>query len=514
MDSSSLGWFSRDLLEATAAAPAAAMAMDAVYAPVVSRTYKVDSTWELGPPVFSEEIAARAFQWVCFMLSLFLLLFYSWQYKLGTCGWEVIYVNINECIKYVIEIWYIHWTPASLIFAAGNAAEWLRYAEWLLTCPIILIALSRVGTAEGSYSKRTMRLLTSDQGTIVMGVTAAFATGFTKLAFFIAGLAYGANTFYTAGLVYLEAWRNVPDDCKDIVKYMAICWFSSWLMFPILFVLGPEGLYHITYSGSVIGHSIADVLSKNIWAIFEWWLEFNIHARYSAELDALEDETEGSESDDGKEKARVLLVTPNAASMTFFAEQMADLPAEVTECASVESFLGTLQASSALGEKYDLLFIDRAFCMGEMFKDIKLEFKIPSIVFAEGSEKQLDILRNSLSGLAEDVIEAPKQGEPYPRDFRSFFRELHAKFVSSEEEAPPTENEKHYKDEVTNLKAEIARMSSMATPAAPAPMHNQYGGGMGGQYHGAMMPGAMMGGGGGMGYSAQGQMGMPAGPMV
>jgi bacteriorhodopsin len=57
----------------------------------------------------------------------------------------------------------------------GTIAPWLRYAEWLITCPVILIALSRVGTEGGNYSVRTMKLLTSDQGTIVMGITAAYS---------------------------------------------------------------------------------------------------------------------------------------------------------------------------------------------------------------------------------------------------------------------------------------------------------------------------------------------------
>jgi bacteriorhodopsin len=66
-----------------------------------------------------------------------------------------------------------------------------------------------------------MKLLSSDQGTIVMGVTAAYSTGGVKAAFFTAGVCYGMTTFYTAFLVYAEAFENVPEGkCKMLVTHM------------------------------------------------------------------------------------------------------------------------------------------------------------------------------------------------------------------------------------------------------------------------------------------------------
>lgn len=47
---------------------------------------------------------------------------------------------------------------------SGVRISWLRYGEWLLTCPVILIHLSNL-TGLGQYNKRTMRLLVSDIGT-------------------------------------------------------------------------------------------------------------------------------------------------------------------------------------------------------------------------------------------------------------------------------------------------------------------------------------------------------------
>jgi hypothetical protein len=41
--------------------------------------------------------------------------------------------------------------------------------------------------------------------------------------------------------------------------------FSSWLGYPILFMLGQEGFFSwLSPWGSVVGHCIVDVLSKNV----------------------------------------------------------------------------------------------------------------------------------------------------------------------------------------------------------------------------------------------------------
>ena len=34
-----------------------------------------------------------------------------------------------------------------------------------------------------------------------------------------------------------------------------------------MFIAGPEGTGYLTWSGSTIGHTVADLLSKNIWYV-------------------------------------------------------------------------------------------------------------------------------------------------------------------------------------------------------------------------------------------------------
>ncbi|KAK9807728.1 hypothetical protein WJX72_007297 [[Myrmecia] bisecta] len=197
---------------------------------------------------------------------------------LATCGWEEVYVCAIELVKSFIEAFHEHDSPATLNFTNGNYALWLRYGEWLLTCPVILIHLCNITGMHEEYSERTMTLLVSDVGCIVWGTTAAFTKGPLKVLFFALGCVYGAYTFYHAAQVYIESFHMVPRGlCRQLVKAMAWVYFTSWVMFPFLFIAGPEGFGVISIAGSVIGHTIADLLSKNTWGFIGHYLRYKIH---------------------------------------------------------------------------------------------------------------------------------------------------------------------------------------------------------------------------------------------
>lgn len=128
-----------------------------------------------------------------------------------------------------------------------------------------------------------MVLITSDLGGITMAITSALSVGWLKVAqlcvcsavlgkrgsriasnsgesffsqwvFFVIGVGYGISTFYNACQIYIESYYTMPaGKCKRLVVWMAIVFFSSWFMFPALFISGPEGTKALTWSGATIG---------------------------------------------------------------------------------------------------------------------------------------------------------------------------------------------------------------------------------------------------------------------
>nr|AHH02104.1 AgChR [synthetic construct] len=235
--------------------------------------------WTFNRGSDEESVAAFAIAWVVFSLSVLQLLYYAYAQWRSTCGWEEVYVGIIELTHICIAIFREFDSPAMLYLSTGNFVVWARYASWLLSCPVILIHLSNLTGMKGNYSKRTMALLVSDIGTIVWGSTSAMSPhNHVKIIFFFLGLVFGLFTFYAAAKVYLEAYHTVPKGkCRNIVRFMAWTYYVTWALFPILFILGPEGFGHITYYGSSIGHYVLEIFSKNLWSGTGHYLRLKIH---------------------------------------------------------------------------------------------------------------------------------------------------------------------------------------------------------------------------------------------
>mmetsp|Transcript_2452 Transcript_2452/g.6189 ORF Transcript_2452/g.6189 Transcript_2452/m.6189 type:complete len:631 (-) Transcript_2452:284-2176(-) len=231
---------------------------------------------DIGP--LWEQVVARVTQWFGVILSLVFLIYYIWNTYKATCGWEELYVCTVEFCKIIIEL-YFEYTPPAMIFQTnGQVTPWLRYAEWLLTCPVILIHLSNITGLNDDYSGRTMSLITSDLGGICMAVTAALSKGWLKALFFVIGCGYGASTFYNAACIYIESYYTMPQGiCRRLVLWMAGVFFTSWFMFPGLFLAGPEGTQALSWAGTTIGHTVADLLSKNAWGMIGHFLRVEIH---------------------------------------------------------------------------------------------------------------------------------------------------------------------------------------------------------------------------------------------
>lgn len=68
--------------------------------------------------------------------------------------------------------------------------------------------------------------------------------------------------------VYIESYHTVPKGhCRIVVRMMALFFFSGWTMYPLLFALGPEGLGVMNGYQSTITHTIADIMTKQLWGL-------------------------------------------------------------------------------------------------------------------------------------------------------------------------------------------------------------------------------------------------------
>nr|AHH02126.1 Chrimson [synthetic construct] len=225
-----------------------------------------------------EKIGAQVCQWIAFSIAIALLTFYGFSAWKATCGWEEVYVCCVEVLFVTLEIFKEFSSPATVYLSTGNHAYCLRYFEWLLSCPVILIKLSNLSGLKNDYSKRTMGLIVSCVGMIVFGMAAGLATDWLKWLLYIVSCIYGGYMYFQAAKCYVEANHSVPKGhCRMVVKLMAYAYFASWGSYPILWAVGPEGLLKLSPYANSIGHSICDIIAKEFWTFLAHHLRIKIH---------------------------------------------------------------------------------------------------------------------------------------------------------------------------------------------------------------------------------------------
>lgn len=362
----------------------------------------------------TEENLADFLLWLSFLSSLVLGFFFCAQIKYGICGWEVAYMAVVESLVYIIAIGWEDKAPFTASLISGQKVPWLRYVEWLITCPVILIALSRVGQAEGGYSRNTMKLLTSDQGTIILGILSASTPDSVGQAlFYLAGVAYGFCTFYTAATVYMEAWASVPDETRPLLKVMIYLFFSGWLCFPLLFILGPEGAGHLSTHGSTIGHTVADIAAKQLWSVCEWQMENMLH-RINEDAEDDEDD-EDNEMDDAKAQAlenagsgKAVILDNTSTVGPFFEMQLKKLGADPVCVETLDAALALLKDIQEGEKPYDIFMIGGNELDNPSVQDMLEDVEIPIVAFTHDVTVKSEGLR-----MADDVVPIPVFGMPY-----------------------------------------------------------------------------------------------------
>nr|AHH02097.1 protein 117 [synthetic construct] len=222
---------------------------------------------------------AYVMNWIAFAISMITLAWYAYEYVVASCGWEEVYVCIIETFNVAFEIFHEFDEPLMLYLSSGVRVPFLRYTEWLMSCPVILIHLSNLSGLKDAYNKRTMVLLVSLIGCLVTGVYCAMIPqGWVKWLMYTVSFAYCAITYWQAARVYAETYIMMPKGgCRRMVAWMAAIFFTCWgIVYPLTFALGPEGLNVISFHLSNFIHCVADLFAKLLWGAMGHHLRFMI----------------------------------------------------------------------------------------------------------------------------------------------------------------------------------------------------------------------------------------------
>jgi len=348
-----------------------------------------------------------AFQWIDFISSFFLFLFFLYQRKYkGRCKFEVLYVTGVGTFTDWMKIFLTGYVPASFnIQQNGNFVGWSRWVGWLITCPVLLIHLANLPGKEIFNVRRLMKMLIGFQVMVACGATAAMAEGAWKWLFAFAAWMAEMVIFKHAKDVFEESHVTMPVQAGDHLNRTALVFFSSWTGFGIFFCAGPEMAGSIDADTTKAAYAIFDILSKNVYAWHGWHLRWRI-LRKANKPDEFIDEIK--EEDEQKEY-KVLLIERDEVFSYFFYNTLVQHQCVVDSVKTLNDALGKLTTVTQAGSQYDVIMINHEMAKENnyaMMQELRrAAFMLPVLAYGRNIDPQ-DVNNRNATGI-DDFLVAP-----------------------------------------------------------------------------------------------------------
>jgi len=217
------------------------------------------------------DIGVNIFLLVVSMLELLLLQIGHMRNKVK---WEAMWVIFVEVAAYGSNI--VSPGAGFVMFELENGMriEWLRYVGWILTCPVLLMTLVSMTTAEGTKppTVRMVPLLVCNLAMVLFGITSGSVLEPTKWYIFGIGVVFGGVVFSNVVQCLFALYcDSQTSGIRWVSVLLALTFVLGWGIFPCNFVLGHSGFGIISDQLYISLFVIGDLLSKNIWVAVAVW---------------------------------------------------------------------------------------------------------------------------------------------------------------------------------------------------------------------------------------------------
>jgi bacteriorhodopsin len=178
------------------------------------------------------------------------------------------WVIFVECIAYAAAFVSPDEDFVSIHLTNGMWVEWMRYAGWILTCPVLLMTLVSMTTEDGTKAPtvRLVPLLVANLTMVLLGITAAANLQPVKWYVFAMALCFGGHVFSSAIQCFLALYEGSPNGAvRKTSLWLCLTFLAGWGCFPCAFLAGHSGTNIITTEMQWALFVIGDMLSKNCW---------------------------------------------------------------------------------------------------------------------------------------------------------------------------------------------------------------------------------------------------------
>ena len=138
---------------------------------------------------------------------------------------------------------------------AGQTTYWARYADWVVTTPLLLVALWMTATTRTEKRPHVPTLVTIVAADVVMilcGLIGDLSEGPARYVYFGIGVGALLLIFWTV-FVPLRQVAQHDAQVSDVYNKVSVYLALFWIGYPLTWILGPSGI-------GVIGQTLDSVL--------------------------------------------------------------------------------------------------------------------------------------------------------------------------------------------------------------------------------------------------------------
>jgi bacteriorhodopsin len=147
---------------------------------------------------------------------------------------------------------------------AGQTTYWARYADWVVTTPLLLVALwmtATTRTEKGPHVATLALLVGADVVMILCGLVGDLSAGPARYVFYGIGVAALVVVFAVAWGPLRRVSRHDPE-VAGVYDKVALYLALFWVGYPLTWILGPSGVGAIGQTADTVLFVLLPVFSK------------------------------------------------------------------------------------------------------------------------------------------------------------------------------------------------------------------------------------------------------------
>jgi len=212
-------------------------------------------------------------QIITIMLSIAEALYFGYNLTINKFKdpiWEPFWVTMVEVICYGVQL-----GSGSYRFAMADGAmvNIISPTAWCLACPVAMSFMMRISWPEAS-PRTTLALIMNLEAVLLLGIISGMTANMNiKIPLLVCSCVLYVilcttllkGMFYTAGV-------KRPTEAKNILLFF----MSTWMIFPIVWILGPSTTGVWSYELSLTFFAFGDIFSKNIFTYIGYRYTMNL----------------------------------------------------------------------------------------------------------------------------------------------------------------------------------------------------------------------------------------------